>query len=434
MSTLSSSMNIAVSALSSQSAAVSTISNNLANSSTYGYKCTTASFASMVSGSGSYSNFTGAGVTVDPSQSLTTQGTLVGTESSTDLGIDGEGWFVVTNSSDSNIFYYTRAGDFSTDDDGYLVNTSGWYLQGYATDRDGNVTGSTSGAGLSAINVLDYAGTAEATSELEIQAILPADAAVGDSFTVDAEIYDSLGVAYTTTITYTKATSTTWTMAVSSPTYSTDGSASGATVTLSGTDVDTATNTATLTFNSDGTLSSATDPITIAITGWSSGAADSSIAYNAGTADKTDGLSMYATGDDTSDPAITLSSVIQDGLRFGEFTSVSIDESGYVYANFDNGVSYTIYKIPLATFANDNGLEAKTGTVYSASIYSGEANLVEADSGSAGAIESGELESSTTDTATEFSSLIVAQQAYSAASEIISTVSDMYDELMAAKR
>jgi len=435
MSTLSSSMNIAVSALSSQSAAVSTISNNLANSSTYGYKCTTASFASMVSGSGSYSNFTGAGVTVDPTQSLTVQGTLVGTESDTDLGIDGDGWFVVADSSNSDIFYYTRSGDFSTDDDGYLVNTSGWYLQGYATDRDGNVTGSTSASGLEAINVYDYAGAAEPTTELEVQAILPADADVGDEFTVDVEIYDSLGVGYTVTLTYAKTAANEWSMSVGTPVNNTTG-VEDTTVVLDLVD-DTGTSvngTTSIYFNSDGTLSSSTGSLSITATGWASGAADSEISYLAGTADATDGLSQYATGDDTSDPEITLTSVTQDGIQFGEFTSVSIDEEGYVYANFDNGISYTIYKIPLAQFANDDGLEAKTGTVYAASIYSGEATLVEANSGSAGAIESGELESSTVDTATEFSSLIVAQQAYSAASEIISTVSDMYDELMAAKR
>jgi flagellar hook protein FlgE len=426
MSTLSGSMNIAVSALYAESAAVSTISNNLSNSSTYGYKITTASFASMVSGSGSYSNFTGAGVTVNPTQCLTTQGSLVGTENDTDLAVDGDGWFVVANSSDSDVFYYTRSGDFSTDDEGYLVNSSGWYLQGYTTDRDGKVTSDTSAAGLQAINVTDYAGAAEATTTMSVQAILPADAAVNASFTVDAEIYDSLGTAYTLTLTYEKTAANTWTVSAAQPANSATGTTDTATtVTLSSN---------AITFNDDGTLATPTSDITIGISGWSSGAATSSIAYNVGTVGKTDGLSQYATGDSSSDPTITLKEVTQDGLRFGQFSSVSVNESGYVYANFDNGISYTIYKIPLATFANDNGLEAKSGTVYAASIYSGAASLVSADSGSAGAIESGQLESSTTDTATEFSKLIVAQQAYSAASEIISTVDDMYTDLMNAKR
>lgn len=420
MSTLSSSMNIAVSALYAQSAAVSCISNNLANSSTYGYKCTTAAFATMVSGSGSYSNFTGAGVTVDPSQSLLTQGTLIGTESSTDLGIDGEGFFVVADTSGSDIFYYTRAGDFSADDDGYLANTAGWYLQGYPTDADGNITSTKSAAGLEAINVKDYQGSAQATTELSIQAVLPAEAAVGDSFTVDAEIYDSLGVAHTVTLTYEKTGTNAWSVSAALA-----DSTEAAGISLS---------SSAITFDTDGKLLTPTDPITLSVTGWTSGAADSTIAYDVGTVGKSDGLSQNATSTSEDEAAISLKQVVQDGLAYGEFSSVSIDEDGTVYANFDNGISYAIYKIPLATFANANGLDAKTGTVYAASVESGSPTLTEADSGSTGAIMSGELESSTTDTATEFSSMIVAQQAYSAASEIISTVSDMYDALLAAKR
>ena len=420
MSTLSSSMNIAVSALDAQSAAVSCISNNLANSSTYGYKCTTASFATMVSGSGSYTNFTGAGVTVDPTQRLLAQGTLIGTESTTDLGIDGDGFFVVADSSNGDVFYYTRAGDFTTDADGYLVNSAGWYLQGYPTDAKGNVTSTKSAAGLEAINVKDYQGSAQATTELSIQAVLPAEAEVGDSFTVDAEIYDSLGVAHTVTFTYTKTDTNEWSVGAA---LADSTEASG--LTLSST---------AITFDTDGTIATPTDPITLSVTGWTSGAADSTIAYDVGTVGKTDGLSQNATSTSSDEADISLKKVVQDGLAYGEFSSVTIGEDGTVYANFDNGVSYSIYRIPLATFANANGLDAKTGTVYAASVASGSPTLTEADSGSTGAIMSGELESSTTDTATEFSSMIVAQQAYSAASEIISTVSDMYDALLAAKR
>lgn len=428
MSALSSSMNIAVSALYSQSAAVSCISNNLANSSTTGYKTTTAAFATMVSGSGSYTNFTGAGVKVDPRQSLTSQGTLVGTESSTDLGIDGEGFFVVAANSTSNIFYYTRAGDFTTDESGYLVNSAGWYLQGYPTDRDGNVLTSKSAAGLQAINVDDYAGTAEPTTKLEVQAVLPAEAEVGDAFTVDAEIFDSLGVSHTITVTYTKTGVNAWEMSVSDPVMSSTGTASG-TASLNGV----AGGTAAITFDTDGTLLTPAT-IDLGVTGWTTGAGDSTITYTAGTIGGTDGLSQFGRSDSNTDPKLTLKAVVQDGLRFGEFVSVTIGTDGTVSANFDNGVSYSIYKIPLAMFANANGLDAKTGTVFSSSIRSGTANLVEADSGASGAILSGEVESSTTDTASEFSKMIVAQQAYSAASEIISTVSDMYDALLAAKR
>jgi len=420
-------MNIAVAALNSQSSAVSAISNNLSNSSTTGYKCTTASFASMVSGSGSNNNFTGAGVTCDPTQSLTTQGTLIGSENATNLGIDGDGFFAVADSANSDIFYYTRAGDFTTDVDGYLSNTAGWYLQGYPTNQNGEVTGSESAAGLEAINVNKISGTAKETSSLTIQAVLPADAEIGDVFSVDTEIFDSLGVSHSVTLNYEKSAANEWQLTVGDPVSSTDATATTGTSTL------TAGSPATLKFDPDGTLLTP-ETLDLSITGWSTGAADSAITYNVGSVGKTDGISQYGTTDSGSTPDIVLKQVVQDGLRFGEYTSASITADGTVYANFDNGVSYSIYKIPLATFANPNGLEASSGTVWSNTMYSGTPNLVDASSGAAGKINAGSLESSTVDTANEFSKLIVAQQAYSAASEIISSVGDMYDDLMAAKR
>ena len=180
MSTLSSSMQIAVTALNAQSAAVSTISNNLANSDTIGYKSTDASFYSLVTGSGSANSFTGAGVVASPSQKISQQGLIVGTQTATDLAVDGDGFFVVTGAADSDVFAYTRTGDFYTDANGYLVNSNGYYLQGYPTDRDGKITTSNSAAGLEPINLYNANGSAVATSELMLQANIPADAAVGD--------------------------------------------------------------------------------------------------------------------------------------------------------------------------------------------------------------------------------------------------------------
>ena len=130
---------------------------------------------------------------------------------------------------------------------------------------------------------------------------------------------------------------------------------------------------------------------------------------------------------------MTVKSVQQDGLRQGDFYNATVDDDGLVYANYDNGVSQAVYQIPLATFTNPNGLEAQSGGVYTATPQSGTQTLVSAGSASAGTIESGALEGSTVDTADEFSKLIIAQQAYAAASEIISTSQEMFDNLMRAK-
>ena len=425
MSSLSSSMQIAISALAAQSAAVSTISNNLANSETIGYKTTDASFYSLVTGTSSATSFAGAGVVASPAQNIAQQGLIVGTQNETDLAVDGDGFFVVADSAGSNILAYTRSGDFFTDAKGYLVNSNGYYLQGFPTDRDGAITTSQSAAGLETINTANVNGTAVATSELMLQAKLPADAAVGDSVQAEVEIFDSLGVAHALTVTYSKTADNEWTMSVADPVLASDGA------TVSGT----ASGGGVITFDTDGTFDAIVpDPADIAVTGWSSGAADSTIAYDPGTAGTADGLSQYANGGSGDEPAIDVKRVTQDGVRYGAFYSATVAEDGLVYANFDNGISYPIYRIPLATFPNANGLNAVSGNAYMPTTESGNQTLVLPGTAGAGTVFSGALESSTVDTADEFSKLITAQQAYSAASEIVSTTQQMFDDLMNAKR
>ncbi len=422
MSSISSSMYIAVSALNSQAASVSTISNNLANSETIGYKSTDASFYTLVTGSGSATSFTGAGVIADPTQNISRQGQIIGTDVTTDMAIDGDGFFVVTDALNSNVLYYTRAGDFSTDNDGNLVNTNGYYLQGYPTDTDGSVE---RGESLQTVNVDAVNGTAQATENLTVEATLPADAEVGDTVSCEAEIYDSLGVAHTVVMTYEKTAENTWEL---TPSLTDDDLFASDGVTPTGTAI---SGGGTIVFNEDGTLQSST-ATAITVTDWASGAADSAIAYSAGTVDKADGLGQYSLED--GEVAIELDEIEQDGVRYGAFYSATVAEDGLVYANFDNGISYPIFQIPLAVFSNADGLEASSGNAYTPTVLSGDATLVNPDSSGAGAINSGALESSNVDTASEFSKLITAQQAYSAASEIISTAQELFDDLISAKR
>ncbi|MCF8480707.1 MAG: flagellar hook protein FlgE [Rhodospirillum sp.] len=415
MSSLSSSMYIAVTALSAQSSNVSSISNNLANSETIGYKTTNASFYSLVTGTGSATSFTGAGVIADPSQNISEQGLIVGTNTTTDMAIDGDGFFVVTDSAGDDVYYYTRAGDFDTDADGNLVNSNGYYLQGYPTDTDGDVIDDLETVNLETIN-----GTAIATTELAVEANLPADAELNATVSTDVEIYDSLGVAHSLTLSYEKTAENEWTMTAS---LSDEDIADGATISLSGTGV--------ITFNEDGTLAS-DDIGSIQVADWGSGAADSTIAYDAGTAGTSSTLSQW--GSSNGDAEIEVDTIDQDGVQYGSFYSATIAEDGLVYANFNNGISYPIYQVPLATFANADGLEAVSGNAYTSTVLSGTATLNNPNTADAGSINSGALESSTVDTADEFSNLIVAQQAYSAASEIISAAQEMFDDLISAKR
>ncbi|MFN4281210.1 MAG: flagellar hook protein FlgE [Alphaproteobacteria bacterium] len=161
--------------------------------------------------------------------------------------------------------------------------------------------------------------------------------------------------------------------------------------------------------------------------GWVSGAGTSNMALDLGTAGLLDGLTQFS-----SDYGIRFNN--QNGVQFGTFSGVSIGDDGLVVALFDNGETLPIYKIPLATFANPNGMIAKTGNIFTASDTTGEPILRSAKNDGAGAIASGALENSTVDLGTEFTNMIVAQRAYSAATKIITTADEMLNELVNIKR
>lgn len=417
MSSSNAAMSIAVSALNAQSANLSIISTNLANSSTVGYKELSTSFKTLITDPYSSSSLNTGGVVVSSLQHVDLQGLIESSGTSTHMAIDGDGFFVVATDPDSNNFYYTRTGTFEPDDDGYLVNANGYYLQGWATDADGNlVDGSASSSTLDSINLNTVSGAAKATETVSIVANLPADAAIGDSFTTSSQIYDSLGTNHTLEYTWTKTGSNAWTMSVA-----TDDTGATSSVTTA--------SPITITFDSDGNLAS-TSATALGITGWSSGASDTAISLDLGTVGRTDGLSQFASED--GDATISWKSVEQDGLEFGELANISIDSSGLVMATFDNGMSRAVYQIPLATFNNPNGLQLVSGNAYLATVDSGDYTLNVPGNGGAGTITGSALETSTVSTSEELTDMIVAQQAYSAASQVISTSQDMFDALIHA--
>lgn len=416
---LTGAMNSAVSAMKAQSTALSVISNNLANVSTTGYKASSASFSSLLT-SGATNSASG-GVTVAKSQNILASGTLVSSSISTNIAIDGDGFFAVTTGDGSEI-YYTRNGSFTVDDDtGYLTN-NGYTLLGWPTDADGNVVGGTTATNLEQIDTDKLTGYAAATTSVELKGSLPANAS--GSYTSELELYDSLGTAYTLEVTWTKSTTddNSWTMSFGDLTTGDGKAVTGATI----------SGETTITFNSDGTLKSP-ETTALSISGLTSGASDLSVTLDLGTAGATDGLSQYSPDDNSSSTTVDISCT-GNGCAYGTLSGVTIDEDGTVYGNYSNGESIPIYKIPLATFSNANGLIEMSNSVYSASSTSSGATFHFADSDGVGSIQDYELEESTTDTNTEFSSMIAAQQAYSAASQVISTAKDMFESLLSAVR
>jgi flagellar hook protein FlgE len=154
----------------------------------------------------------------------------------------------------------------------------------------------------------------------------------------------------------------------------------------------------------------------------SSGLAAQTISINLGTPGSANGLSQFDSAD-----ALTNSTV--DGALFGTLAGVSVGADGIVTAQFSNGLTQKIFQIPLATFANENGLGAVSGNAYAATGNSGGAAIGGAGEGNAGSIQGSALEGSTVDLATEFTNLITTQRAYTASTRVITTASDMLQTL-----
>jgi flagellar hook protein FlgE len=423
------SLNIGVAGLAANGAALSATSSNIANVNTVGYKEATTNFSTFLNSVGPSSGGA-AGVTAVTGQDVTTQGLPITTTSPTDLAISGNGFFVVSPTADSAVQEYTRAGSFRPDANGFLVNSAGLYLRGWALDGQGNIPTNT--GDLSLINISSVQGKAQATNNLGLQANLQSSAAIvspysaGDmaagtvapDFQRTINVYDSQGGSQPLTFSFVKTGANTWGYEVSYAGDAANMSSSGPLY------------SGTMKFNTDGSLANAdtaaaTPSGTISMTiPWSAttGLAAQTISINLGTVGGTGGVTQY-------DSDSTLNASTADGKPFGTVTGVTVAKDGTLTAQFSNGLTQDIYRIPVATFANPNGLSQMSGNAYIATKASGAADINIADSGAAGGIASQSLEGSTVDLATEFTNLITTQRAYSASARIITTADQMLQQL-----
>jgi flagellar hook protein FlgE len=310
------------------------------------------------------------------------------------------------------------------------VNGSGYYLLGYQISNTGGT--STTGNTLVPVNVSNMSGPAEASTEMTLQANLDADSTVdstytpGDmtngtvtpDFTRTVDVYDTQGGSQPLSVNFVQTAANTWA-------YEVDYEGNSANISSANPIA-----TGTMSFNSDGTLANAdttqSPPVgNISLTipfAAASGLNPQTVSLNMGTVGSSNGLTQY-----NSPSALTNSSV--DGAPAGTLTGVAIGTNGIVTAQFSNGQSENIYQLPLATFANPDGLNAVSGNAYQQSQTSGTATINDADTSNAGTIQSSSLESSTVDLANEFTNLITTQRAYSAASRIVTTADQMLQTL-----
>jgi len=411
----------AVSGLNAQSSEIGAIANNIANVNTVGYKNISTSFSSLVTGSGvSTAAYSSGGVLSNTKSSVSQQGTLEQTGNATDLAISGNGFFVV-KSSPSSPFSYTRAGSFNQDNQGNLVNSAGLTLYGWPL-TNGQIPAANSDLNsLQPVNIAFLGGQTKPTTTATLALNVNSTTATGGTFSRSVTVYDSLGSAQTLNLTFTKTAATnTWTLGV------TDGAGNNL---LPLNTVHTPNdNTVDVLFNTDGSMKQI--GTTAGVTTLSvAGTAGTGIVWGNGSSAQTISLNGAAITQFAASNNVT--SLTQDGAALGLRTGVTIDNNGVVAATFSNGTFAQIYKLPLATFSNPNGLSEVSGNAYSVTTASGDYNLRQTGSSGAGSIAASSLEQSTVDLGTEFSNMIVTQRAYSANTKIISTVDQMLQGLLA---
>ena len=422
-----------VSAIAAQSTALGIISDNIANVNTVGYKASSARFQTLVTEGQTATKYTPGGVIARPFSDPERQGLLLGSSSTTDLAITGNGFFVVNAESTPNPnqdeYLLTRAGSFVPDENGNLINTAGYYLQGWATDSQGVVTNATTQDLVSSLETVNIGGlnsTTAPTGNVSTTLNLPETAATGSTETTNLTIFDSLGVGHLLTVNWTaNAAANTWdyTVDVTNPdgTVNTIAGASGQMIFNGNGQLQSVDGTA----GAAGTAGTSTIPVLAADFG--NGSNLSNIVINWGNFGSTSGLGQVS-GDYQ---AVTLN---QDGSGPSSLTGVDVDSEGFVTAQFANGETRIVYKLALAQVPAATQLKAHSGNTYSLSAGSGDLVLTEAGQLGAGLFESAALESSTVDLAEEFTDLIITQRSYSAATRIITTGDELLDEIIRVKR
>jgi flagellar hook protein FlgE len=400
------------------------VSNNLANIDTDGYKDGTLTFSDVFSQVGSTNGSgdpiqVGSGVSVASMDSNFTDGTVSSTGTASNMALSGNGFFVTKGSS--GVQEYTRAGDFTTNKSGQLVTPNGDLVQGYPA-VDGVVNTS---ASLQALQVSNLTTPAVASTTVGITANITSGTAIGDAATSStAPIYDSLGTEHTLSVSYTKTAANTWTYTVTIPTADLPAPAVPPAITP----VNTTVATGTMTFDSNGAL---TGPVETPATATTPAVLGVSPITIAAFADGASAMTLnWNMSDAAGNPTITQNSSASsttatstDGLPSGTLSSYAVDSDGTVEGTFSNGKTLALGQIAVASFANNQGLASVGNNSYEPSNASGSAVIGVAGAGGRGTITGGSLEASNVDIATEFSKLIVAQQAYSANAKAVTTFS-----------
>ena len=435
--TLSSSLSAGVAGLNVNSSRLGAISDNIANSQTNGYKRAETEFSALVvteSGGGQY---TAGGVRSAVFREVDQRGGLITSNNPTDLAIGGRGLLPVTPiSAIDNIdgdlpLQFVSTGSFKPDDQGVLRTQAGLVLLGWPANRDGTVPEfpRESAAGLEPVQFATGALSGAPTTQISLGVNLPANLTqagqLGEAIPLSVEYFDNVSASQDLAFTFT-------------PVIPASGSSNEWAVEISDSQTDPALNpiaSFTATFDATsalgGTLASVTNLVGSTFDG-TTGILELS------TAGGPIELELGIIGEST--PFTQLSAefgptgITKNGAAVGSLQSIDVDENGLVKGVFEGGVVRTLYQIPVADFANVNGLSALDGLAFAASPDSGSLFFWDAGDGPTGSMINFALESSNADLAEELTSLIETQRAYSSNATVIRTVDEMLQETTNLKR
>jgi len=424
--TMLTSLYTAVSGLGANGTALSVIGDNIANVNTTAFKGSRANFSDVLSASlgGASALQVGRGSNITSVQKILGQGTLETTGNPLDMAIDGDGFFVVNEGSSGGASFYTRAGQFAIDKDGYMVTPNGLFLQGKPIDALGN-----KGA-LGSILLTTAVSSPLATSTATMQVSLdgregtPAAAwpAVWPSATLPASntynyssaltVYDSQGNNHLVNVYYRKTGANAWdahvvwdnnTNPANPPSY-VDGGAIA------------------MTFSTAGALVTPAAPVSVNLT-WGGGAVTSpqAVAFDFGNSTQ------------FGSPNSTVFQT-QNGYSNGSLRALTISQNGVIAGIFTNGQTRDIAEVELAKFNAPTEL-AKVGKgLYAETSDSGQAVVDAPKTSGRGSISASSLEAGNVDLAEEFVRLIAAQRGFQANTKVITTTDQLLDELLAIKR
>lgn len=432
---ISSALNAGVMGLNVNASKLSTISDNIANSETKGYKRANVEFSSLVLTERATS-YDAGGVRATTIREVDNRGALQSTRNTTDLAIGGSGFFPVADAlriddADRPLKLVTT-GSFRPDEDGVLRTATGFVLLGFPANDNGVVIppNRESVDGLVPVRIENLALAADPTTELSIAANLPqADtllAAPPPPIELPVQYFNTVGGDATLTLRFTSQapTANTWSMDI-----------------FNESDPLTPIASATLVFSNvageGGVLQNVTDAAiapTPALTYDGATGVVTLALPNAQTIDLTIGALNTRSNLQQLDAGFIPISISKNGSPASTLTGISIDERGFLDAIFDSGFRRTLYQIPVAAVTNPNGLKALDGQAFAVTRDSGPVYFYDAGDGPTGSVVSSALEESSTDIAEELTQLIKTQRAYSSNAKIIQTVDEMLQETTNLKR